>query len=216
MTPLCVEAKLSRSIVLGRPIHLDGLLGHAIVTTEDIPRAAHAGECVPLEIPLAEERGVYLASAAEYAVEEHELGWVNKRFPLDMAQQLGAPSLKSIQITAGINKSYRLPLDVSHLERDEIVWWCIGDRERIAALLEVVAYLGGKRRFGFGEVKRWTVEPCEPWGDGFPVLRDGRPTRNLPADWPGLAEDVEREYAVTRPPYWDRSAAVLAAVPTWV
>jgi CRISPR type IV-associated protein Csf3 len=210
--PLRIEATLSRSIVLGRPIHLDGLLGHAIVTIEDLPRASNASECVDLPIPLAEQDGVYLASAAEYAVEEHELAWVNKRFPTEMAQQLGDASFRSIQITAGINKSFREPLAVSHLEHDRIVWWAIGDQPKIERLLSAVAYLGGKRRFGYGEVKSWLVEPCETW-EGFPVMRDGYPLRHLPADWPGLREDVERAYAVVRPPYWDRGAAVLAAVP---
>lgn len=213
MIPLRIEATLSRSIVLGRPIHLDGLLGHAIVTIEDLPRATSAKECVGLPIPLAEQGGVYLASAAEYAVEEHELAWVNKRFPTDMAQQLGDESIRSIQITAGINKSFREPLAVSHLEHDRIVWWAIGDQPEIRRLLSAVAYLGGKRRFGYGEVKRWSVEPCEPWGEGFPVVRDGKPLRNLPMNWPGLGPDVEHAYAVVRPPYWDRGSAVLAVVP---
>jgi CRISPR type IV-associated protein Csf3 len=129
-----------------------------------------------------------------------------------MAQQLGAPSVRSIQITAGVNKSFREPLAVSHLDRDELVWWCVGDDVEVRRLLSAVLYLGAKRRFGYGEVKRWTVEPCDPW-DGFPVLRDGRPLRHLPADWPGLRDDVERAYVTVRPPYWDRSAVVLAAVP---
>lgn len=213
MKPLRVTAKLRRAIVLSRPIHLDALLGSAVVLTEDIPRAAKASECVDLPLPLARERGVWLASAAKYAVEEHELAWVNKRFPTDMAQQLGDSSVRSIQITAGINKSYRLPLDVCHLEQDQLVWWCIGEQVEVERLLRVVAYLGSKRRFGYGEVMRWDVEPCEPWGDGFPVLCDGIPTRNLPADWPGVSPDAERAYAVVSPPYWDRSSEVLAVVP---
>lgn len=212
MRPLRITAQLTRSIILGRPIHLDALLGAALVSIENIPRATNASECVPLALPLAEERGVYLASAAAYDVEEHELAYVNKRFPTDMAQQLGAASVRSIQITAGVNKSFREPLAVSHLDRDELVWWCVGDELEVRRLLSAVLYLGGKRRFGYGEVKRWTVEPCEPW-DGFPVLRDGLPLRHLPADWPGLRDDVERQYVAVRAPYWDRSAVVLAAVP---
>lgn len=213
MIPLRVTATLTRSIVLGRPIHLDALLGAALVSIEDIPRATNASECIPLAIPIAEERGIYLASAAAYDVEEHELAHINKRFPTDMAQQLGAPSVRSIQITNGVNKSWRQPLAVCHLDRDELVWWCIGDELKVRRLLSAVLHLGGKRRFGYGEVKRWTVEPCEPWGDGFPVLREGLPLRHLPVDWPGLRDDVERAYVAVRAPYWDRSAAVLAAVP---
>jgi CRISPR type IV-associated protein Csf3 len=208
-----VTAQLRGGIVMQRPVHLDALLGAAIVRIEDLPRAQSAAECVELPIPLARERGVYFASASSSVVEEHSLAWVNKRFPIDMAQQLGDDAVSSIQITAGINKSFREPVAVSHLERDRLEWWCIGDQTEIERLLRAVPYVASKRRFGYGEVDRWTVEPCEPWGEGFPVLRNGLPTRNLPADWPGLSEQAERSYASVRPPYWDRTTVVLAAVP---
>ena len=217
MRPLRVEATLAGygGVVLSRPIHLDALLGAAIVLRDDIPRARSAAECVELPIPLAQERGIYLASASEYAVEEHSLGWTTKRFPVDMAQMMGDESIHKIQITAGINKSYRLPVDVCHLEHDRIVWWCIGDREEIEALLSLVHSVGVKRRSGYGEVVRWTVEGCEPWGEGFPVHRHGYPTRNLPIDWPGLSEDAPQAYAVVSAPYWDMAREALCAVPEW-
>lgn len=213
MRPLRVEAHLRGPIVIDRPVHLDALLGAAIVARDDLQRARNASECHELALPFAQERGVWLASASEHAVEERELSWVNKRFPVDMAQMLGDDSVRSIQITAGINRSAHEPLVLSHLAHDRLVWWCMGDVDAIEELLVLVPYVGGKRRFGHGEVRQWTVEACEPWGDGFPVVRDGMPLRNLPADWPRVSEDAAREWAPVRPPYWDQSTRVLAVVP---
>ena len=48
----------------------------------------------------------------------------------------------------------------------------------VLALLALVGYVGKKRSVGLGPVDRWEVAPCEPWGDGFPVVDpDGKPLR---------------------------------------
>lgn len=204
-----------RGIILSRPIHFDGLLGAAVALRDQLPPPIDASAIVEIDLPLARERGVWLASASESVVELRELRHINRRFPLDVAQIMGARSIKTIDIKAGASASERIPVDVQHMERDELTWWCIGDAEQIRALLALVHHVGRKRGVGFGEVapSGWSVEACEPWGDGFPVLRDGEPLRNLPADWPGLSPDVVTEYAVPSPPYWDRTRDVLCAVP---
>jgi CRISPR type IV-associated protein Csf3 len=125
--------------------------------------------------------------------------------------------LRHIRINAGPCKSYRIPLETRHLEEDRLTWWCVGDASAIRDLLGWITYLGKKRSVGLGKVRRWTVEPCvPPWGDGFPVVRDGQPMRSLPPDWPGLADDVERAYRVlgcVDGPYWDKTREEICAVP---
>jgi hypothetical protein len=59
-------------------------------------------------------------------------------------------------------------------------------------------------------VAEWSVDACEPWGDGFPVVRDGRALRTLPADWPGLVDPVLR-YRVLSPPYWEHTREEVCA-----
>ena len=220
MMPLRVEAKLAGPICLPNgPIALDALLMYAVVLRDDIPPAATAAECVPIEIPIEVRDGIHMASCGVFEVETRETSFTNRRFPLAEAQEFAEPSFKRIQITAGPAKSYRLPREHLYLVYDRITWWAIGDEEGVRALLcEWIAYLGKRRAVGLGKVREWTIEPCESWGEVFPVIRDGKPLRTLPvaSAWATrYACDVETAYAVPTPPYWDNSRRELCAVPSW-
>ena len=120
--------------------------------------------------------------------------------------------MRRVQINAGAQKSYRIPLHLTLMRDNRLVWYAMGDADRIAFLLQLVLHLGKRRAVGHGRVMRWAVEPCEPW-PGFPVLRDGQPLRPLPLDWPGLATDAERRYCRATFPYWRRVDEVACAVP---
>ena len=120
---------------------------------------------------------------------------------------------KRINIAAGAQKSYRLPLETQHLKDDALRWWCIGDRDEISELLSLVGYLGKRRGVGLGAVLSWSVEPCTPWGDGFPVVRDGWPLRPLPHDWPGISSRAPRAYRTMTFPYYQHTREELCAVP---
>lgn len=212
MTPLRVEALIAGGICLpGAPIALDALLCAAYAAREGLDPPASPADCTDLPIPLAEERGVYLASFASFEVAAREGEYTNRRFPLSEAQEMGDAKLRRIQVTAGPSKSYRLPRERLHLVDDRITWWCLGDADGVRDLLGWVHYLGRKRAVGLGRVRAWSVEPCEPW-PGFPVLRDGMPLRSLPLDWPEVSPEADRAMMVLRPPYWahDRRTEVYA------
>lgn len=226
MVPLQVTATLRKPIALKNPIALDGLLGAAICSRDGIPPALNEAQCVPLPIPVAKSAcgRIYLTtvSVPSEVLFRHRRQ-VNKRFPIAEAQWMGAASVRRILISGGPCKSYRIPLETQSIR--EFRWWCIGDEDEIRALLtDEIGYLGAHRGRGLGAIHRtdaegsaagWTVERCEPWGDGFPVVRDGEPMRALPVDWPGLRPDVERAYRVMLPPFWRRSQEELCAVPRW-
>jgi CRISPR type IV-associated protein Csf3 len=191
---------------------LDGLLGFLIA--EERGLVAGFGPMVSIDdLPL--ERSacgrVWLASFAQFEPELHEVRFTNRKFPMGEAQFLGASGMRKIDIGAGVNRSYRIPGRVTHVMRDEIVWYARGDRDGIVSLLERVTHLGKRRAAGRGRVTGWTVEPCAPW-PGFPVVRDGKPLRALPPDWPGL-ESPKTAYVTLSPPYWENRRAELAAVP---
>ena len=105
----------------------------------------------------------------------------------------------------------------AHLVDDRVVWYAVGDPEGVCCLLPWITHLGKRRGVGLGRVGRWTVEPFDPgaegWGEGFPVERDGRATRNLPLDWEG-ARDAEQGFAVVTYPYWEREREELCLVPS--
>lgn len=213
MTPLRVEARLLGAICLPNgPLALDALLTWVEAQRRELPPPASAGDCTDLPIPLAQDRGVWLASFGTYELEESERDWTNRRFPLPEAQDLGGAKLKRVMLSAGPSKSYRLPRERMHLVDDRVTWWAVGDAGAVRGMLAEASYLGKRRGVGLGKVRQWSVEPCERW-EGFPVLMDGAPLRSLPLDWPGVSPESERAYAVLRPPYWDNAKRVEAYVP---
>lgn len=191
MTPLRIQARIQGAIAMPHgPIALDALLAAMVCLRDQVPWALTAEEVRPIEIPVAKEpRGrFHLASCSVQTIDKHRLKYTNRRFPLEEAQIMGEPSFKRLRIDAGAQKSYRLPLDTIYLTDDTLTWWCVGVEAEVRSLVSLCLGLGKRRGVGLGTVRGWTVEPCEPWGDGFPVVLDGKPLRNLPLDWPGLVD----------------------------
>lgn len=210
MTPLLVTAHLSGPVT-GAPM-LDALL--AYVLAQRLGLVAGFGEMQRIYVPIAREPDdrFALVSSPIVSWEARETRFVHRRFPLHEAQLLGDSKLRRVRIGAGACKSYRIPGDVAWADGDAIRWWCVGDGSAIEEQLADIRYLGRRRAVGRGIVHRWAVDPCEAWGEGFPIVRDGHPMRPLPADWPGLI-DPPMGYHTLSPPYWDHTAEVLCAVP---
>jgi CRISPR type IV-associated protein Csf3 len=126
---------------------------------------------------------------------------------------MGTDKIGRVDISGGANKGSRVPFRADLVGKLE--WWCLGDPELIRHLLSFVHYLGDRRGHGLGRLvlhdRPWTVEECEPW-EGFPLVRDGLPTRPLPPDWPGL-QDPQLGYRTISYPYWARHSSELCAVP---
>lgn len=202
LAPLRVHAAVSGPICLpdGR-IHLDSLLAYQVARERGLV-CLDATMFEPIEIPVAlEPQGrFYLCSAGYFTEAASELKYTIKRPILAEAQRF-AGNMHRLQITAGANKAYRIPRPVSYLE-DGVTWWCLGDEQEIRRLLTPITHLGKKRGSGNGVVDSWAIEPCNIW-PGFPVLRDGRPLRPLPVDWPGASGPCG--FRVLAPPYWDLS-----------
>lgn len=217
--PLHVVARLTEGIVLRHPLMLDALLAWAVANREQVLPPL-PGEPSPIvEIPVMREpQGRFHLCSQGFAVAEcYELRYKNRRAPLQQMARLGTRKITRVRINVGENKSYRVPYELQFLSGDRIEWWCFGDRARIVELLRAVHYLGKYRGSGKGRLdihgQPWTVEPCEPW-DGFPVLRDGLPLRQLPLDWPGLRDDAPRAFRVLGYPYWDHTAEEELACPS--
>jgi hypothetical protein len=214
--PLVVRAHLRGAIAIpnGTPA-LDGLLmyaAHQRDVDDILEEDRSKPDDKPIPIAMSPCGRVYLCSVGHCEVEEHEGRWVNRKFPVAEAQSLAEPGFTRIRINAGAQKSYRQPLDTVHLVGDVMTWWCLGDANEIRALLVEIRYLGKKRDVGLGTIARWEVERCESW-DGFPVVRDGKPLRTLPTDWPGLYGHLELAHKVLRPAYSRHWAEELCAVP---
>lgn len=211
MTPLRVEARVSGAVSMRVGVALDALLMAAVATRDDLPPIG-VGEPRDIEIPIARRDGIYLASHGIADVEARERRFLTKRFPLAEAQAIGDPKMRVIKQSAGLTKNFRIPTETQHLRDDTVTWFAIGDAGQVRDLLAWVQYIGKKRSVGLGRVASWSVsEPSDTW-EGFPVVRDGRPLRNLPVDWPGL-DEPRRGFAVLHPPYWEQWRAEECAVP---
>lgn len=218
MEPLEIRAELYGRVMLPAEgvIHLDALLMAAVARIECRPLALDETQLAEIPIPVARSAcgRYYLASASVSHVRAREVRWINKRFPIAEWQQLGAgKSAQRVQVSAGPSKSFRTPAEAHRLEGDQLTWWCVGERDAIDRLLGAITSVGRLRGHGEGEVRTWAVEPCEPWGEGFPVLSaDGSALRTLPLDTPGLGEHVPR-FGNLAPPYWRRTTEELVAAP---
>lgn len=215
MKPLRVVALLDGAIVLpSGALALDGLLAAAVAIRDNLPPPTISvanGGLVPIEIPVQREpKGrFHLASWARPRFDHHETRYRNRRFPV--VEALALSTIKRIDTNAGPEKSYRIPHAASHVEGDTLEWWCVGDEDGARALCALIHGVGKHRNVGRGRVREWIVEPCEPWGDGFPVVRDGTPMRPLPLDWPGVTSGAHA-YAVLTYPFWERTREELCVV----
>lgn len=212
MEPLRITALLASDIANPlRPPALDALLAYARAVFEeqrDPPDPGAPCPTVDLSDVLARSAcgRYYLASFGLAEPEEWSRGrFVNRRFPIAEAQMMGSPKITTLNLSGGPAKSFRIPLETAWLKGDTIEWFAVGDAEKIRALLVWITHLGKRRGVGLGKIARWTVAPCDSWGDGFPVIRDARPLRNLPLDamHPEAAQPFEG-YGVVSFPYFER------------
>lgn len=202
MIPLVVTAQLAGRVLLpsGGGPQFDSLLGAAEARRRGLPPLTSPEQAIPIEVPLQRSDcdRLYLCSVGWYAVEAHVLGYTQRRYPLQQVVE-HAHGVKRVQ-NVGAQKDYRIPRDELRLRSDRVTWWCVGDPDQIRPLLTWVHEIGRKRGVGFGAIRQWKVEACEPWA-GFPVLTpEGLPTRPLPLDWPGVASDAERGFATLSDP----------------
>lgn len=217
MRPLCIRCHLQGSVV--RPPMIDSLLMAMVALRDGYPPV----DCNPgrrpshIDIPIAvEPRGrFHLCSGPRFDPVASEIHYKNRRFPVEVAAKLGnEKTVNRINVSAGCERSYRIPHSVTFVADSVITWWAEGDRSAIYDLLRLCKYIGKFRDVGKGKVRQWEVEECCSW-EGFPVLFEGRPLRPLPLDWPGLTEYSVEECVLSTigKCYWDNTERELCAVP---
>ncbi len=216
--PLRITADIEGRIALpGGAMAIDSLLAAMVARRLDLPPLMRPEDALPIEIPIQRAPGgaFHLASFSLGAFERFGVRWVNRRFPVAEAQTLGSDKIRRISITSGPCKSYRIPLPAGHLTDDALTWYVMGSAPEIRDLLSLCRYLGKRRAVGLGRTVRWTVEPCDPWDPGFPIVdAGGEPLRTLPADWPGVRAGAERAFRTLSYPYTDKTREALCYAPT--
>lgn len=213
--PLVVTARLLGPMAVPRSgVALDAMLAAAVALRDGLPPPP---PIVRIEIPVEREPGgrFHLCSFATPRFDEYENRYINRRFPVEQAQAMGSAKVRTLRITAGPAKSYRIPLEAGHVEADTLVWYCVGRDDEVRELLALVSHVGKKRSVGLGKVRAWEVEvlaPADTW-PGFPVLRDGLPLRPLPPDWAGLSDACDLRLFNVTYPYWLHTERTICAMP---
>jgi len=219
--PLHVTATLYEGMVSGISNggvpFLESILAAVYAMRERLLPPSSPSEVLPISIPIAPSDcgRVYMCSSGVSHVSERENPPRHKhrRAPCIEYARLGNPKLTRVDQAAGEDKSYRVPYNYEILQNNCAEWWCLGDDNLIELALRDVHAIGKFRGSGKGRVREWSVETCEPWGVGFPVLRDGEPMRPLPLKYPGLREGAFVAYHTLRPPYHLRMLEEPCAMP---
>ncbi len=195
-------------------LHLDALLAAVVARRNHWPTPASTEELRPIDLPVDLEASgrFHLASASISVAEERGLRFLQRRYPLSLAQRLAGPGLRRISLDGGPQRNQRLPMETLRVAGGQLTWFASGDRGAVEDLLADVTHLGRRRGVGLGAVARWEVDECAPW-PGFPVLApDGTALRHLPPDWPGLGTHEPR-YGCLSYPYWMKARETLIAAP---
>ena len=182
-------------------VHLDALLAWAVAARDGLPPPLSADAIVPIEIPVEHETGgrFHLASASIMVPEARATIHLQRRFPTAEAGRM--TTMRRVNLAAGPQKNYRIPMEVTYAAGGEVTWYALGEQRTIEELLSLVTHLGKKRSAGHGIIRGWRMEPCETW-PGFPTLAaDGAALRHLPINWPGLGTH-RRQIGRLTYPYW--------------
>lgn len=182
MVPLQIEAHLLRPMATGHAPMFDSLLADLWAQANRYPPAA-VQECIPPVPLLWNEKGFHHASQAHYTPEAYRLLRWTKR-PPDLRTASLLTDAKKINIARGTFRSYYMPLRTTWPVGGVITWWCVGDPEAIAWLLNSCWGVGAKRNTGHGRVWQWKISQVE---EDWSILRpdgNGRmvPARPIPPD----------------------------------
>lgn len=202
---LRVTAELRAPIVVDHDVHIDGLLAFAQVLRhrdkypQSLDRTTPIDNIKRVPVPLQrcdiDGRGVWLASAAELADDaEAQSAYLTRRKDGEDVEHL----------TKKFHRSQGPGRDI--LERRQAVavssvsWLCCGHRRSIMQLLDLVHHIGARRRHGYGDVARWSVDPAE--FDPVDIVATGRRSvaRHVPIDWWSSASQITR--GALEAPYW--------------
>lgn len=156
---------------------------------------------------------IYAASWAQPEDYELDTTAFTKRLDFNQAHDWVQEPKKAQRIQIGKGEFKPLYLEFTLTVTDSLSWHVCGEPERLQEILAVVRSLGKKRRRGYGNVRRWRVEPEDADRSVFTpegYLMRPVPTRLLSRL--GIAGDFEQAHTAYRPPYHDGRYVTLCAV----
>jgi len=123
-----------------------------------------------------ENHGFYYCSNPVYIYIAEEKSNFRKRWEANDKYINWGKRKAKIETSQGGEKNYDLPLFLRLTNR--IDWFCVGDKEKIENLLELVTGLGKKRSHGFGQVSLWEVTEIE---NDWSLVKDDELMKPVPS-----------------------------------
>lgn len=235
--PFEVRCRVTEPIVLkgDQTLHLDGILGYAVMmglsreerqALPDVDRETHPGDFVlPLEHWVSDpddsehesmlHDGMLWGWKASDVQCEWEWRWrVDVRKRTDSGKMVRLGRRRRLNIRSGRFKPMNIPYQAVWPVGGELVWWGLGDPDKVAHLLERITHLGALRGHGHGKIELtsdgrgiWHVERID---EDRSCQHHGRLTRRMPAS---LFGDRIARIGTVRAPYWHRSRTCLCVGP---
>lgn len=203
MESLHISLALSTPMLLSANgyLTLDGLL--AVLYEKN-----YAEQATPELLPIAFEGRIAKASMA--FIEHGVLGRRQLYGGLTPEDIRDVIELVEPVRTQGINqdaKKYkRSNSRLMSINTPAVHWFCIGDAERILALLKTAPGIGRKATSGYGQID-WVESEIESWPSDWSWEKNGSPMRPLPTTtWEKLGfsiDTVQIGQASTQHPYWE-------------
>lgn len=220
---LMVRAWLRTPVVSDEWLPLDGILFYQHVRNDlgrqdvTVPGASlmeqpkgetMRGGRLPLDIVHARD-WYYRCSWAQWGPHADGQDHWSKRFDMPLSYLIDFAGRRGkVETKSGAYKGYRMP--VYYRSALWVMWYCVGDEQRIEELLSTVNHIGKKTAQGWGRVRRWGVVSMDA---DYSVQQDGRLMRGVPVyHLPGGFERKIGNYGV-RPSYWDRRNQIDLAMP---
>lgn len=214
----------------GQLIHLDALLlSERIRHTPGLSAGSHSAAWEPtasdldrITLPLAIERSgelwwyrasaVDLSDLKEPAARSRQF-WT-KKFDRDYLTSLDLGKATQVVTTLGRYKEMKVPVEAVYVPA--LVFYAVGDRDKVYRGLKRLRSVGKKASSGYGEVQKVEVELLADNPAAFVSdwrREDGRPSRNLPVVWAQEHGAIVTSQTVgpLRPPYWRKGDSVLIA-----
>lgn len=229
-TPIRVTAQMAEPVVdYDDGLYLDGLLAYGRFRereraglNDDLPDPNHVEWAIDFDLPLATWEAPMSGECHARLLDDGKLwGWrasdacwpdetirgsVALRRMTNVDQLVRHTDAATHKAATGALKNKDRTYPTKQARR--LVWWAVGDPERVDTLLREVTHIGKLHGHGQGRVQGWSVEVV---GEDRSLESDGVLMRRMPASWADAIAPPRRQ--TIRPPYWHTSRQVEACYP---
>lgn len=166
-------------------------------------------EQMPIARKMLNGEWYWAVSSPRYIENHQQISRYRKRWDKQELHLDWGKKRAKVNGSEGHFKAYDLPR--YDREMQTIHWFCIGDRDSIADLLQFVTNLGKKRSQGCGQVHKWEVLPFE---HDWHLWRGDSLARPMPVNMIEQPQSINMMNWGWRPPTWLAANKSMCYMPT--